>query len=113
MLDGVLDVFGMGEKHLSPAHGDVGRGCGPVLPGPRIDGLKQNLVRVQNVRVGELPLLGKPREGVVDAGRERGVFQSSDNLRVFLISQVAQVALRLEVAKWIERHALASRRYCA
>jgi len=112
MLDGVLDVFGMGEEHAAPAHRDIGRRGGAILPRAWINGVKQNLMRVENVGVGERLFLGEPRESIVDTGRKGRMLKPPDDRGVLFLLGVPQVAACREVAERIEGHGLASRRYC-
>jgi hypothetical protein len=87
MLDGVLDVFGMGEEHAAPAHRDIGRRGGAILPRPWINGVKQNLMRVENVGVGERHFLGEPRESIVDTGRKGRMLKPPDDRGVLFLSE--------------------------
>jgi hypothetical protein len=89
MLDSVLNVLGMGEQNAAPAHGDVRRRGGAILPGPGVHGLEEQFVSVEHVGVGRNLLFLKGREGVIDARRKGGMFQPPYDRGVFLLGKIA------------------------
>jgi len=67
-------------------------------------------VGFEQVRIGKMFDIGEAFKGGVNAGHEGRVLKAPDDIGVFFLGEIAQVALRVEIAKRIERHGLASRR---
>jgi hypothetical protein len=100
----------MGKKHATFADGDIGRGLRPVLCCPRINGVEQNAMCTENVVVLKALYLGELSKRFIQPGRERCVFKAPNNVDVFLLLVITQVALRFEIAARIECHSPDSRK---
>jgi len=53
VLDGRFSIRRVCKQNATSAHGDLGCGLCPVLPGPRVNIAEQNFMRKQNIVVGK------------------------------------------------------------
>ena len=67
-------------------------------------------MRFEQIGIAKSLALRKVFKSGINAGHERRMLKVPDDLGVFFLGEVAQIALRFEITEWVERHCLASRR---
>lgn len=110
IVDSVLDMIGMSEKHGPFADREVGSGRSAILSGPGINCIEKDSVSFEHVRIGKTFDLGEAFECGIDAGHERRMLKAPDDIGVFFLGEIAQVLVRLKITERIECHGLTSRR---
>jgi hypothetical protein len=110
IVDRVLNMVGMREEHGSFADREVGSGRSAVLSGPRVNRIEEDSMSFKHVRIGKTFGLREAFQCGIDAGHERGMFKTPDDVGIFFLSETTQVTLCLKIAERTERHGLTSRR---
>src|SRR5947209_10742718 len=63
-----------------------------VLSRPRVDGVEENSVRLDHIRIRKMFDLGEKLKGRVNTGRECGMLEAPDDFRVLFLGEVTQVS---------------------
>jgi len=95
----------MGKQGLAFVNGAFGCRCGPVLPRPRVEALKQETVNVEEIGVRQVFQAAKIGHCVWQVRTEQFVFSDLHDVEVFFALEVAQITSRLKVFKRIEHGA--------
>jgi len=91
VVDGLADILGVGEQHLTLPHEKMGCVDEAIFARPGKDALEESLVRIKDVAISKRGLAFEMRQSRVYAGQKGVVLQPLQNGGIFGFGDVAEI----------------------